>query len=181
MGKNQSRSSWVRWLLVGAVCVSTVLSPLALPARPAHAQPPQEALTTALQQVREQLSQLLETYQSGDERARAAIDAATVQAMRQALQQTYWSLPADDQAQLDHELQQLTGYTWLQLWQGVSTIPELVNAVDVMLSALENLYGGKETPKETSAEWLETLKIRLAKGEISEEKFEELKKRLKES
>ena len=76
MGKNQSRSSWVRWLLVGAVCVSTVLSPLALPARPAHAQPPQEVLTTALQQVREQLSQLLGVYQSADAEAKAAIDAA---------------------------------------------------------------------------------------------------------
>lgn len=178
MGKNQSRSSWVRWLLVGAVCVSTVLSPLALPARPAHAQPPQEVLTTALQQVREQLSQLLEVYQSADAEAQAAIDAATVQAVRQTLQQTYWSLPADDQAQLDHELQQLTGYTWLQLWQGVSTIPELVNAVDLMLNALEDLYGGEGISKGSSTQQTKfregavltgisgEVKIRTAEGEL---------------
>ena len=35
--------------------------------------------------------------------------------------------------------------------------------------------------KETSAEWLEALKIRLAKGEITQEQYEELKKRLKET
>ncbi len=172
MGKNQSKSSWVRWLLVGAVCISTVLSPLALPARPAHAQPPQEALLTALQQVREQLSQLLETYQSADAKAQAAIDTATVQAVRQTLQQTYWSMPASERAELDKEMRRLTGYTWLQLWQGVSTIPELVNAVDVVISALEDLYSGKDGAQKDGAVLgvLTTISgevlIRTAEGEL---------------
>ena len=39
----------------------------------------------------------------------------------------------------------------------------------------------REAPKETPDEWIKILKLRLAKGEITEEEYEKMKKKLKEA
>jgi putative membrane protein len=57
----------------------------------------------------------------------------------------------------------------------------LVIALILVLFFLLRRRRARRSVKEKSSGWLETLKIRLAKGEITQEEYEELKKRLEET
>jgi hypothetical protein len=85
------------------------------------------------------------------------MDAAMASGMLQALHQVYGSLSASDRAHVDEETRRLTGYTFVQLMQGASTVPGLLRMMDILMSAIQNLSGGGEpapttTPPATTTE-----------------------------
>lgn len=91
--------------------------------------------------VQQQLNELLASYQASEPEVRANMDAALAISVKQALQQTYYSLSTTERANLDAESRRLSGYTFTGLLEGASTVPGLVKTVNILISSLENLAG----------------------------------------
>jgi len=64
---------------------------------------------------------------------------------------------------------------------GIIGIVVLICIVVIPIVAVKRRRSRRRKSKEKSEEWLETLKLRLAKGEITKEGYAELKKKLKET
>lgn len=164
MVKKRSWGLPFRWLIVSALCLLIVLSPMALMAKPAHAQSPEEyqALVPMLQQLRQFTAESLARYESADAKTRAAWAASTIEldatghpvvpqpSYPQRLQHIlflqlenfYKSMPASGQAKIDFEFRRETGYTFMQLLQSASTLPDLMRILDLLITAVEKLGKG---------------------------------------
>lgn len=155
MGKNGSRSSRARWLLI-VVLFITILAPVTPTSRPVHAQSPYDEALAELRSLRQQLAEVLAMYQSADAKTRAELDAAVARANQQALKQVYGALSASDRAKVDDELRRMTGYTFPQLFSTASTVPGLVRMVNLLIDAFERLAASQKTPIATPAKPLAT-------------------------
>ena len=142
MMKAQSCLSGTKWLLVTIMCILIILSPTVLISKPVHAQDTYEELIPALQGWRQHWAEYLVSYQSMDVDERATADAFVARLMQPYLRDSYGVLSASERANLDEELRKMSGYTMTQLIQSSSTIPGVVKALDIIISALQNLSGG---------------------------------------
>jgi hypothetical protein len=130
------------WFSIVILLVLTLLIPTVFVSPQVHAQGPYDDLAAEMQMLRQQMAELLASYQSMDAQGRAMMDSAMGDAARQALQQMYGALSAGDRAVMDGQLRQATGYTFPQLAQSMSTIPGLVRTIDALIAGLGYLSGG---------------------------------------
>lgn len=133
-----SRSKWLR---IVALSLLAVLGPMALTPRPAHSDSAEDVLAQ-IQPLRQQLAELLATYQSSEPEVRAATDRTLSTYYVPALQKMYNSLPPSDRDAVDDQIRQKTGYTFLQLIQMSSTVPGLVRSLNLLADAVSGLAAG---------------------------------------
>lgn len=129
----------IKWRqIVSILCLFALLIPMVLMTKPAQAQSLYDDVLAQVQAIRQQLNQLMTTYNSMKPEDRAQMDAAVASSVRQALQQTYVAFSATDRARLDDAMRQATGYTFTQLLQSANTVPSLVNVVNLLANWAEN-------------------------------------------
>lgn len=119
-----------------------LLSPIALMSRPAHAQYPYDEILADLQQCRQVMAERLaicNSYPFASAKDRAALDAAYASAAQQGLQQAYGLGSATQRDILDEGARRATGYTFLQLVQGATTITDMIRMLDLLISGVQNL------------------------------------------
>lgn len=137
-----------RWLRIVALSLLAVLGPVALTPRPAHSDSAEDVLAQ-IQPLRQQLAELLATYQSSEPEVRAATDRTLSTYYVPALQKMYNSLPPSCRDAVDDQIRQKTGYTFLQLIQMSSTVPGLVRSVNLLADAISGLATGRKPAQTT--------------------------------
>lgn len=129
------------WIVVLSVLT---LVAFALPAAgPAHCESIREALAQ-LEALRQQVNQAMVAYQQAAPEVRAMVNSMMASQYVPALKRWYNALPSGERAALDKVLRN-TGYSFAQLVQMSSTVPGAVKALNLLVDAVEVLYGGKRT------------------------------------
>jgi hypothetical protein len=132
----------MKWLLISLLGLVAALGPMVLGAEPVRAQSPYDVYQAQFEQIQQQLDELITLSNSSG----GVWDASYASAIREALQQVNLSHPAADQAKMDEQCRQITGYTsTAQFFQSMSTLPDLASGLETLISGMKNLASGAET------------------------------------